>query len=343
MDHILFFFITITYSYIFQFKYLVLLYLCNNFDIAHLPFAHHKLQGLRSDAGPVPMKILSEITNNNQCEVEFQDIVRGKPRQGIASFQAPCTYHFRVRNPETNTYKIGLIIHCVPIEMGKCRAITCVKKSSPSLSASSTSSSITNTNTNNIINTNNNKNDSVNNSIKLPKATKEKFFLRSLFSLEKIQNSNTNKNTPQADKSSLLSRVLGKFQWLLHMFTNKFLDSDIWVHEQELAARATMDNNINNNILNNNSTTSTNNNNDPTFTTPSGNNNKIKSLQPIASSSSSSCSSSSLLSYKEPKYVLVSRESDEGIKAWRHWWKANGKLTVNNIILRLFLTFLNVY
>ena len=62
-------------------------FLIENFmDPAHIPFAHHSLQGSRADGSPIPMKVLTSYSNTTHLEVAFNDSIKGKPRQGIVSF-----------------------------------------------------------------------------------------------------------------------------------------------------------------------------------------------------------------------------------------------------------------
>jgi phenylpropionate dioxygenase-like ring-hydroxylating dioxygenase large terminal subunit len=51
----------------------------NFFCPAHIPFAHHGLQGVRDDGSPIPMKII--VNNFTTVEVEYQDRIRNKTRQ----------------------------------------------------------------------------------------------------------------------------------------------------------------------------------------------------------------------------------------------------------------------
>lgn len=50
----------------------------NFFCPAHIPFAHHGLQGVRDDGSPIPMKIIAN--NFTTVEVEYQDRIRNKTR-----------------------------------------------------------------------------------------------------------------------------------------------------------------------------------------------------------------------------------------------------------------------
>eukprot|EP00291_Cryptomonas_curvata_P018216 CAMPEP_0172166996 /NCGR_PEP_ID=MMETSP1050-20130122/9318_1 /TAXON_ID=233186 /ORGANISM="Cryptomonas curvata, Strain CCAP979/52" /LENGTH=244 /DNA_ID=CAMNT_0012837721 /DNA_START=174 /DNA_END=905 /DNA_ORIENTATION=- len=56
-------------------------FLLENFmDPAHIPFAHHSLQGRREDGSPIPMEPLTGSDDAGLCEVRFQDVVRGTAR-----------------------------------------------------------------------------------------------------------------------------------------------------------------------------------------------------------------------------------------------------------------------
>ena len=83
--------------------------------------------------------------------------------------------------------------------------------------------------------------------------------------------------------------------WLSHILSNRFVDSDLWVHDQEVAARRLP-------------TTSQ---LDPSFplettiettATATATTTPIRKLQPI------------------PKYTLLAKQADVGVTAWRNWW-----------------------
>ena len=140
-------------------------FLIENFlDPSHIPFAHHSLQATRADGAPIPMQQLTSIDNATHVELGYQDVIRGRARDGVVSFIAPCYYHFRVKSPVNNgNWSIGLIVLAAPVAPGKCRIF-----------------------------------------LDLP----------------------------------ALSRVPKWFpKWILHAFINRFLDSDIWVHDQERTQR----------------------------------------------------------------------------------------------------------
>lgn len=137
-------------------------FLLENFmDPAHIPFAHHGLQGRRSDGSPINMKMLAN--NFTHVEVAYTDKINNKARQGVVSFQRPAFYHFRTKQgegdtttsstttityndnvsgqneqqqhqqqeeqqqnnyyDETEKYKPNLLIFVTPVEEGKCRII----------------------------------------------------------------------------------------------------------------------------------------------------------------------------------------------------------------------------
>lgn len=96
-------------------------FLVENFmDPAHIPFAHHGLQGVRSDGIHIPMKLLTSIDDPNKVEISFYDRIMGKMRSGIVSFTSPCYYHFRVED-ETGNYKIQLMVLITPVSPGMTR------------------------------------------------------------------------------------------------------------------------------------------------------------------------------------------------------------------------------
>lgn len=85
-----------------------------------------------------------------------------------------------------------------------------------------------------------------------------------------------------------LRKLQGKLPvWLSHSLSNKFLDTDVWVHEQERTQRA----GVNPYLQHENPT--------------------VGHVEPDGTSSPSSVGN---------KYVLTT-ESDTGTRAWRRWWK----------------------
>ena len=92
--------------------------------------------------------------------------------------------------------------------------------------------------------------------------------------------------------------LLGKLvkPWLSHIMSNRFVDSDLWVHDQEVAARR----------LPPTTTPTTPSQVDPPIpletTTGSTTTATLRKLQPI------------------PKYALLAKQADVGVTAWRSWW-----------------------
>tara|TARA_B100000424_G_scaffold95242_1_gene71643 strand:+ start:1535 stop:2857 length:1323 start_codon:yes stop_codon:yes gene_type:complete len=93
----------------------------NFMDPAHIPFAHHGLQGVRTDGSPIPMEKLT--FNNTTLEVSFNDTILNKSRQGVLSFNRPCGYHFKTKSLVTNKWKKNLQIYAVPVKNGRSRVL----------------------------------------------------------------------------------------------------------------------------------------------------------------------------------------------------------------------------
>ena len=91
----------------------------NFMDPAHIPFAHHSLQGSRTDGSPIAMEVIAN--NFTHCEVSFKDQIRKKLRTGVVSFQRPAYYHFRTLRD--GVWKENLKIFSVPIQHGRCRVL----------------------------------------------------------------------------------------------------------------------------------------------------------------------------------------------------------------------------
>jgi len=92
----------------------------NFMDPAHIPFAHHGLQGVRSDGIDIPMQVLTSKEDSNELEIHFTDRIMGKMRTGIVSFTSPTYYHFRTLNA-TNQYNIQLMALLTPVSLGVTR------------------------------------------------------------------------------------------------------------------------------------------------------------------------------------------------------------------------------
>ena len=100
--------------------------LCYSFDVlvenfmdpAHIPFAHHGLQGVRGDGSPIPMARVA--MNETHVEASFEDVIRGKAREGVVSFRRPARYHFRTKR-EMGGFETNLEIYAAPVRAGRTR------------------------------------------------------------------------------------------------------------------------------------------------------------------------------------------------------------------------------
>lgn len=89
----------------------------NFMDPAHIPFAHHGLQGKREDGKPI--NITLKNSNLTHCEIFFEDTMNNKPRKGILSFHSP-TY-FSYSTLRNNEYKTNINVLTVPVKEGSSR------------------------------------------------------------------------------------------------------------------------------------------------------------------------------------------------------------------------------
>ena len=95
----------------------------NFFDPAHIPFAHHKLQGNKERAKPIKIKLLSNLNDTNKFSVLFNEtddnIIE---RIGIMNFTMPCHYTLESKmvNSKMNIVN-GINIFAVPIQKDKTR------------------------------------------------------------------------------------------------------------------------------------------------------------------------------------------------------------------------------
>lgn len=89
----------------------------NFFDPAHIPFAHHKLQSVRSAASPIGMKVISEKNDTNKLSIQFEnkDIIE---RIAIMNFEMPGHYYLETIKPKISFLK-GLHLFMVPVEEDK--------------------------------------------------------------------------------------------------------------------------------------------------------------------------------------------------------------------------------
>ena len=99
--------------YIRDFPYSVDMLLDNFMDPAHLPFAHHGLQGQREDGSPIPMSL--EKSDDNYIGVSYSDKIDGVKRVGTVEFNRPSYFCATINN------KNFLNIFVIPVKAGRCR------------------------------------------------------------------------------------------------------------------------------------------------------------------------------------------------------------------------------
>ena len=91
----------------------------NFFDPAHIPFAHHKLQSVRSEASPISIQTL---TNNEKLSIKFENINENE-RVAVMNFEMPCHYYLETIQPKISFLK-GLHLFMVPVEEDKSMLFT---------------------------------------------------------------------------------------------------------------------------------------------------------------------------------------------------------------------------
>lgn len=162
----------------------------NLLDPAHVPFAHHGLQGSRDDAIPVNMTVPSNVSPYG-FNYQFEDRTMKSLRKGTGELRAPYVIHYDGRfYDDDGNLKVGaspfrLSTVCIPTRPGWSRVIVLVGRGSE-------------------------------------------------------DDNDDGENAGKKKAPSLVSKIFGIIpQWLLHMFSSRFLDSDLaFLHYQEREARA---------------------------------------------------------------------------------------------------------
>jgi len=106
----------------------------NFIDPAHVPFAHHGIQGFRGNACPIPMSL--KRSDNNSIEVVFQYMVddAGAEINGLIKYTRPCYYSNKSFKDKISR-GVGLHIFIVPVKAGKCRVFIVPNEGVPKLEA----------------------------------------------------------------------------------------------------------------------------------------------------------------------------------------------------------------
>ena len=83
-------------------------------DPAHVPFAHHGIQGNRSRATPLPIKIVESTPTRIEAKIE------GNIQTQI-TFTPPCHLEYTIRFGGDR--QVGLVTYCLPVAPGKSRIV----------------------------------------------------------------------------------------------------------------------------------------------------------------------------------------------------------------------------
>ncbi|MBW4594409.1 MAG: Rieske 2Fe-2S domain-containing protein [Brasilonema angustatum HA4187-MV1] len=85
-------------------------------DPSHVPFAHHGVQGDRSKAVPIPMKI--EQSTPNVIEATYKTSFT----KSTITFEPPCRLEYAINFGDSGK-QIGLVTYCIPVSPGKSRIV----------------------------------------------------------------------------------------------------------------------------------------------------------------------------------------------------------------------------
>lgn len=83
-------------------------------DPAHVPFAHHGIQGNRSRATPLPIQIVDSTPTGIKAKIE------GRINTQI-TFTPPCHLEYSIRL--SDNLQVGLVTYCLPVAPGKSRIV----------------------------------------------------------------------------------------------------------------------------------------------------------------------------------------------------------------------------
>jgi phenylpropionate dioxygenase-like ring-hydroxylating dioxygenase large terminal subunit len=87
----------------------------NIVDPTHVPFAHHGIQGNRSQAAPLPIKI------NHSSAERIEATTQGRFQTQI-TFEPPCRVEYTISLGNSGK-QMGLVTYCIPTVPGKCRIV----------------------------------------------------------------------------------------------------------------------------------------------------------------------------------------------------------------------------
>ncbi|MEB3263580.1 MAG: Rieske 2Fe-2S domain-containing protein [Synechococcus sp.] len=84
-------------------------------DPAHVPFAHHGIQGDRRRAGPLPLELVEEGLERLVAQVE------GPVMTTRIVFEPPCRLEYEIDLPGDR--RLGLVTYCLPVGPGRSRIV----------------------------------------------------------------------------------------------------------------------------------------------------------------------------------------------------------------------------
>ncbi|MEH1997155.1 aromatic ring-hydroxylating dioxygenase subunit alpha [Nostoc sp.] len=84
-------------------------------DPSHVPFAHHGVQGDRSKARPIPIKIVQSTPNLIEAATvgSFETTI---------TFEPPCRLEYAIKFGNSEK-QVGLVTYCIPVSPGKSRIV----------------------------------------------------------------------------------------------------------------------------------------------------------------------------------------------------------------------------
>lgn len=94
----------------------------NLIDPSHVPFAHHGMQGKRTDAIPINMTMLTPISEDGY-KFHHEDRTMGMLRGGTGEFRAPFVVSYDAEFKTEPKRPFGLTVCCIPTKPGWSRAI----------------------------------------------------------------------------------------------------------------------------------------------------------------------------------------------------------------------------
>lgn len=84
-------------------------------DPSHVPFAHHKVQGIREQGVPIPINIKKSTVNLIEAVIE-----RSSGRTTI-TFEPPCRLEYAISVGSGK--QLGIVTYCIPVSPGRSRIV----------------------------------------------------------------------------------------------------------------------------------------------------------------------------------------------------------------------------